>query len=221
VSTRSPMNKRTQEQLREGRSGMARKSAASAKPARAAAASVRVVPASSKARRKQSERGESLAGLSREEKRARKQEIRAHEDRVYAAANILMSENPNYARQRMVWYAFMIVGLVFIMIAFALLALVGERANGMLQLAQYGAVGISYVAIIGGFIFDFVKIRPIRNAARTKAEGLSESRLNDVLERGAKAKEAKRARRASKAAAAGKDKDAAGKNAAAKNAERS
>lgn len=193
MSTRSPMNKRTQEQLREGRSGMARKSAASAKPARAAASSVRVVPASSKARRNQAERGESLAGLSREEKRARRQEARAHDDRVYAASNILMRENPAYAQQRMVWMAFMVVGVVFILIAFALLATVGPQADTTFQIMQYGAVGIAYVAVIGGFIFDFVKIRPIRNEARSKAEGMTDARLDAVLERGAKAQEAKRA----------------------------
>lgn len=194
------MNKRTQEQLREGRSGMARKSAASAKPARAAASSVRVVPASSKARRNQAERGESLAGLSREEKRARRQEARAHDDRVYAASNILMRENPAYAQQRMVWMAFMVVGVVFILIAFALLATVGPQADTTFQIMQYGAVGIAYVAVIGGFIFDFVKIRPIRNEARSKAEGMTDARLDAVLERGAKAQEAKRAAKKEKRA---------------------
>lgn len=200
MSTRSPMNKRTQEQLREGRSGMARKSAASAKPARAAASSVRVVPASSKARRNQAERGESLAGLSREEKRARRQEARAHDDRVYAASNILMRENPAYAQQRMVWMAFMVVGVVFILIAFALLATVGPQADTTFQIMQYGAVGIAYVAVIGGFIFDFVKIRPIRNEARSKAEGMTDARLDAVLERGAKTQEAKRAAKKEKRA---------------------
>lgn len=194
------MNKRTQEQLREGRSGMARKSAASAKPARAAASSVRVVPASSKARRNQAERGESLAGLSREEKRARRQEARAHDDRVYAASNILMRENPAYAQQRMVWMAFMVVGVVFILIAFALLATVGPQADTTFQIMQYGAVGIAYVAVIGGFIFDFVKIRPIRNEARSKAEGMTDARLDAVLERGAKTQEAKRAAKKEKRA---------------------
>ena len=194
------MNKRTQEQLREGRSGMARKSAASAKPARAAASSVRVVSASSKARRNQAERGESLAGLSREEKRARRQEARAHDDRVYAASNILMRENPAYAQQRMVWMAFMVVGVVFILIAFALLAPVGPQADTTFQIMQYGAVGIAYVAVIGGFIFDFVKIRPIRNEARSKAEGMTDARLDAVLERGAKAQEAKRAAKKEKRA---------------------
>ena len=44
MSTRSAQNKRTQEKLQgENRQGMARKSASSAKPARAAGSSVRVV----------------------------------------------------------------------------------------------------------------------------------------------------------------------------------
>ena len=68
MSTRSATNKRTQS---HEVTGVARKSAASAKPARQAASSVRVVPASSKARRKELEKGENLEGLSKEEKRAR------------------------------------------------------------------------------------------------------------------------------------------------------
>ena len=71
MSTRSATNKRTQS---HEVTGVARKSAASAKPARQAASSVRVVPASSKARRKELEKGENLEGLSKEEKRARKAE---------------------------------------------------------------------------------------------------------------------------------------------------
>ena len=54
MSTRSATNKRTQS---HEVTGVARKSAASAKPARQAASSVRVVPASSKARRKELEKG--------------------------------------------------------------------------------------------------------------------------------------------------------------------
>ena len=60
MSMRSATNKRTQN--REY-AGATRKSAASAKPARAAAGSVRVVPASAKERRREAERGESLEGL--------------------------------------------------------------------------------------------------------------------------------------------------------------
>ena len=48
MSTRNPMNKRSQAQQSGEMTGFTRKSAGSAKPARAAASSVRVVPASAK-----------------------------------------------------------------------------------------------------------------------------------------------------------------------------
>ena len=90
MSTRSATNKRTQS---HEVTGVARKSAASAKPARQAASSVRVVPASSKARRKELEKGENLEGLSKEEKRARKAKQRAKEDRIYTVSNILLKQD--------------------------------------------------------------------------------------------------------------------------------
>ena len=117
MSTRSATNKRTQ--FHEV-TGVARKSAASAKPARQAASSVRVVPASSKARRKELEKGENLEGLSKEEKRARKQRPR-----------------------------------------------------------------VSSYRDLGDFIYDFARIRPLRNMYRAQAEGMSENKLNALIERAA------------------------------------
>ena len=93
MSTRSATNKRTQS---HEVTGVARKSAASAKPARQAASSVRIVPASSKARRKELEKGENLEGLSKEEKRARKAKQRAKEDRIYTVSNILLKQDEDY-----------------------------------------------------------------------------------------------------------------------------
>ena len=186
------MNKRTQDQLREGKKGMARKSAASAKPARAAAGSVRVVPASAKAKRRQVERGEDLSTLTKEEKRARKAEVRAQEDRVYAAMQILMKEDFEYSRARKIWYLFMALGVALIVVAFVLLMVLGDPSDAALRVPQYVVVAAAYVAIIGGFVWDFVKIRPIRNECRAKAEGMTEGRLNAVLERGAAAQDKKR-----------------------------
>ena len=40
---------------------------------------------------------------------------------------------------------------------------------------------VSYAAIIGAFVFDMVKIRPIRNYYRSKAEGMSERKIAEVL----------------------------------------
>lgn len=193
MSTRSAMNKRTQDQLRgEGKVGMARRSAASAKPARTAAGSVRVVAASGKAKRKQMEQGESLAGLSKEEKRARKAAIRRQEDRVYAASNTLMKEREDYARLRKLWWIFMGAGMALVAISFVLMAMTNvETASDEMVTAQVVCIALAYVAIIGGFIFDFMKIRPIRNEERARAESMSERQLAAVLERSAEAEKRK------------------------------
>lgn len=163
------------------RTGMARKSASSAKPAREAAGSVRVVPASSKAKRAQMERGEDLSKLSKEEKKARKAALRDEEDRVYAVANQLMKEDPAYPRRRRVWWELMIVGVVSLVLAWVAVSFLdlGENQASV----QLGLIIVAYATVIGAFIYDMVRIRPIRNAARSEAEGMSESRKNAVLER--------------------------------------
>lgn len=111
MSTRSATNKRTQS---HEVTGVARKSAASAKPARQAASSVRVVPASSKARRKELEKGENLEGLSKEEKRARKAKQRAKEDRIYTVSNILLKQDEDYTKRRRIWWAVLTIGMVLV-----------------------------------------------------------------------------------------------------------
>ena len=203
MSTRSPMNKRTQAQLQGERAGMTRKSASSAKPARPAAASVRVVASSGKARRAEMERGEDLSNLTKAEKKARRQEQRMREDRVYAVANELMRQDADYPKHRRVWWGMLGVGVVALVIVWVMLF--AQSQNGqptdVMQTQQLVIMGISYAAIIGGFIFDFVKIRPIRKAARAKAEGMSEKQLAATLDKmAAEEDERKAAREAKKTA---------------------
>ena len=198
MSTRSATNKRTQN---HEVTGVARKSAASAKPARAAAGSVRVQPASSKDRRKQIEKGESLEGLSKEEKRARKQELRAEEDRRYTASTILLKQDEDYTKRRRVWWVLLGLGM-FIIIAlwvwlFGLSGNNGKVTTGL----QMAAIVVAYAVIIAAFVYDFVRIRPIRNAYRDQVEGMSTSRLNALIEKSAAEDDRKRAEKeAAKAA---------------------
>ena len=121
MSTRSATNKRTQS---HEVTGVARKSAASAKPARQAASSVRVVPASSKARRKELEKGENLEGLSKEEKRARKAKQRAKEDRIYTVSNILLKQDEDYTKRRRIWWIVLAIGMVLVVAIWASLVFV-------------------------------------------------------------------------------------------------
>ena len=171
MSTRSATNKRTQS---HEVTGVERKSAASAKPARQAASSVRVVPASSKARRKELEKGENLEGLSKEEKRARKAKQRAREDRIYTVSNILLKQDEDYTKRRRIWWAVLTIGMVLVVAIWA-----------SLYFAPAGMVS-SPVQMVGIVLFyDFVRIRPLRNMYRTQAEGMSENKLNALIERSA------------------------------------
>ena len=195
MSTRSAQNKRTQDKLQgESRQGMARKSASSAKPARAAASSVRVVPASAKAKRAAAERTEDLSGLSKEEKKARKAEIRRQEDRVYTASNALLKEDKDYVRLRRIWWVLLGVGIVALIGTWVLLAVLGQDAANMkaAQTAQMAMIIAAYAAIIAAFIFDFIKIRPIRNACRATAAGMSDAKLDEVIARSMKEKDSKK-----------------------------
>ena len=194
------MNKRSQAQLQGERTGMARKSASSAKPARAAASSVRVQASSSQNRRKQREQGEDLSGLSREEKRARKQQRRMQEDRIYTAAQALMKEDFEYNRYRRVWWVLLGLGIAGIVVTWVAMALVsnGNASQEAMQVMQIAGIVVAYAAIIIAFIFDFIKVRPIRNQCRTIAEGMSDTKLNAVIEKGAAEADRKKAAKASK-----------------------
>ena len=57
---------------------------------------------------------------------------------------------------------------------------------------QMVGIVLSYVVILGDFIYDFVRIRPLRNMYRTQAEGMSDNKLNALIER-ADAEESKKA----------------------------
>ena len=188
MSIRSANNKRTQN---HEYTGAARKSASSAKPARAAASSVRVVPATSKERRRELQQGESLEGLSKEEKKARKQEMRLREDRMMSAANILMKRDDEYTKKRYIFWALVIVGMVVALAVWLLMSF--SPTIGQSPVVQFGGIIIAYAAVIGGFIYDLVAIRPIRNYYKATVAGMTDRKVLDVLEESAKEDERKRA----------------------------
>ena len=173
MSTRSATNKRTQS---HEVTGVARKSAASAKPARQAASSVRVVPASSKARRKELEKGENLEGLSKEEKRARKAKQRAKEDRIYTVSNILLKQDEDYTKRRRIWWAVLTIGMVLVVAIWA--SLYFAPAGMVSSPVQMVGIVLSYVVI--SFVFvpcATCTARRPRACPRTSSTPLSSARL--------------------------------------------
>ena len=178
MSQRSATNKRTTER---DVTGVARKSAASAKPAKAAGASVRVVATSGKAKREQMAKGEDLSSLTKEEKKARKKERRRQEDRVYAASDALMNEDPTYRRYHRIWWGIMIAGIAALVVLYLITSLFGESDLAWAAILQIALLVLAYGCIIVVFVFDFWKVRPIRREYQTIAEGMSEAKLEAVL----------------------------------------
>ena len=185
MSTRSPMNKRSQEKMRgETSTGVARRSASSCKPSREAAGSVRVAASTSKERRAELDRGEDLSTLTKEEKKARKRELRMQEDRVYTALNVMLKEDFKYNRFRRVWWFLLGLGVVALVATWGLLIVANKSGQpaGM-NVPEMVCTVVAYAAIIGALVFDFIKIRPLRNMYRVKAEGMSERQLDETIGR--------------------------------------
>ena len=179
------MNKRSQEKMRgETSTGVARRSASSCKPSREAAGSVRVAASTSKERRAELDRGEDLSNLTKEEKKARKRELRMQEDRVYTALNVMLREDFKYNRFRRVWWFLLGLGVVCLVATWGLLIVANKSGQpaGM-NAAELVCTVLAYAAIIGALVFDFIKIRPLRNMYRAKAEGMSERQLDETIGR--------------------------------------
>ena len=124
-----------------------------------------------------------LEGLSKEEKRARKAKQRAREDRIYTVSNILLKQDEDYTKRRRIWWAVLAIGMVLVVaIGASLYFAPGGTVSSPVQMV---GIVLSYVIILGDFIYDFARIRPLRNMYRAQAEGMSENKLNALIERAA------------------------------------
>ena len=169
MSTRSPQNERNTNP--DAKPGYMRKSAASASRSlccELGACRARQLEGEAQAGRAWRE----LAGLSKEEKRARKQAERLQEDRLYAASNALMRKDEDYSRRRKFFWVLLAAGLIAIVIVWLM---IGTTRGQEMQTTQIVGIVIAYACILGAFIYDLVRIRPIRNACRSKAEVLPRS----------------------------------------------
>lgn len=181
MSQRSATNPRN---VQNETSGVAKKSAARAKPARSAATTVRVVSAKSSSR-KSSGAAVNTANLTKEQKRERRAIERDAADRVDMVANILMKREPSYAQSRRMWWILLVAGLVMVAISWAILQFMPEATSDLSSLPgqiSMATLILAYAGIIGALVYDLVKVRPVRNKTRKMAEGMSEKRLQAVLD---------------------------------------
>ena len=161
--------------------GFSRRSAARAKPAREAAKSVRVgdKPASE---------------MTKEEKKAARAAKRKDEDLMLDAKRVVLEEREDYRRTQRIWWGMVIVGLVFSVISFFWVRYMQNSGNATNVGAgvSMALMVLAYVLIIGAFIYDIVKVRPLRKEADDKILGMSKRKLQQVVDEGEERKAAKK-----------------------------
>lgn len=202
-------NKKDRSKAKEERSeetaptGFEKRSATRAKPAREAAQGVRVVAAgpSTKAATK------STSNLTREQRKQQKMEEERNRDRLATATNIVLAKDPLYRKRRIRWWIMVIVGLVMTACSFVVLYIAApagastdvSTAWGMFTLVS---LILAYGGIIGGLIYDLVRIRPLRRAADDKCRGMSVKRLDAIIKEDIAERRARRHRKGKKGGSA-------------------
>lgn len=201
MSQRSPFNKRNQPQTEDEKkssSGITRKSPTKAKPVREAASSVRVV-----AKKKNPDGSTSTAGMTKEEKKEVRRAEREEEDIFNSLTNAMLKADELYTSRRRMWWVFLGLGLVFVVAAFASGYIGAPDGSNMYDLSTTGGVlsvvslVLAYVFIITSLVYEWMKIRPIRNEKQDKVASLSPKKRRAMLADLYEASERKRAEKKS------------------------
>lgn len=179
--------------------GFEKRSATRAKPAREAAQGVRVVAAgpSSRAATK------STSNLTREQRKQQKMEEERNRDRLATATNIVLAKDPLYRKRRIRWWILVIIGLVMTASSFVVLYIAAPAGASTDVSTGWGmftlvSLILAYGGIIGGLVYDLVRIRPLRRAADDKCRGMSVKRLDAIIKEDIAERRARRRRKGKK-----------------------
>lgn len=185
MSQRSPFNKRNQPQTeneKKSSSGITRKSPTKAKPVREAASSVRVV-----AKKKNPDGSTSTVGMTKDEKKEVRRAEREEEDIFNSLTNAMLKADELYTSRRRMWWVFLGLGLVFVVAAFVSGYIGAPDGSNMYDLSTTGGVlsvvslVLAYVFIITSLVYEWMKIRPIRNEKQDKVTSLSPKKRRAML----------------------------------------
>lgn len=208
MSQRSPFNKRNNPVAaaadeKPAKTGMARSGASQAKPAREAASSVRVV----KVKKDKMTGGTTTQNMTKEEKKELKRKEREEEDQVISLSEKVTKNNPVYKKRRMIWWGMMAAGVVFVAISFAATYYGGEKYGNAYDFTKpIGVIsmislGLAYAGIIGAFVWDLAKLRPIRRETEEEISRMSQKRRVAILQECEDIEAQKKAEKAAKKAA--------------------
>lgn len=190
--------------------GFVKKSTARAKPAREAGSSVRTVSGGGKKASEPAEGG--LGGLFRkksaeekESEKADRRKRREEEDFRHQAYQILLNRDQEYRRGEKVWWAAIGAGFAFTIISLVLTYVLPEASRDLTMTAGKVSIGLltaAYACIIGAFVYDWRKRRPLRKEVEKKVDGMTQKKLSQLFEeervRRAEEEVAKKAKRDAK-----------------------
>jgi hypothetical protein len=151
--------------------GFSKRSAARAKPAREAAGSVRTANA------------KDSSSMSKEERKAARDARRSEQDVAYDATQIVLDQQPGYKKARRISWGTMIAGMVCAIGSFLVVQYMQRSGNGSGPLAvlSIALMVLAYVTIIASFIYDYVKVRPMRKKAEEATAGMSQKRMKRMI----------------------------------------
>ena len=160
--------------------GFTRRSAARGKPAREAAAGVRVVTSSGKSTKK--------AGLSKEEQKEERNRQREDEDRRYSVREMMLENDEEFKRVNKVWHRLLIAGAILIFVALTFYGLVntGQGQEGATWYATAALVTMlaAYVVMGVGLVYNWRMVRPLRIEYDHRVASMSDKRVRAAIDRG-------------------------------------
>ena len=186
------------------KSGGARKSSANAKPAREKAASVRTISKDSKkaATLRSQLPGAKKTKEQKEAERAERRKRREEEDYRNQAFTLLLNQNPDYKKSDRLWWILLGIGFVATLVSLIVTFLAPPNGDytSVSGIVSIGSLIVAYVFIITGFVFDWIKRRPIRKETEKKLAGLSNKKIAEMFAKERKAEMERNAAKAEKKA---------------------
>lgn len=173
--------------------GFSRRSTAKAKPTRERAASVRVVTVEDA---KAGRSGKKPSEMTKEERKAESEARRSADDLRHSAATVLLAHDEEYQLTQRIWWIALGAGFVCTLISFGINYLMNKNeAYATMTYASIAMVTLvlAYVFILGSFVYDFIKGRPIRKRVDEEVKSMSKKKLEQLVTEDAKEKAAKKA----------------------------
>ena len=146
-------------------------SAAGARPAREAAASVRMEGERAK---------KNPATMTKEEKKAARAEERRLEDKRNTAYDYMLRSDPDYTKTNKTWWILLGVGFAMTIVSLLFTYVFNNGKDGMGVIATVALI-LAYVFIIAAFVYDFRKRRKCRKAAEKRLQGMNDKRVAEYV----------------------------------------